>query len=307
VKDEKSVFYCSSFVIILSTVMFISFEVDAIGGQQQPVESNLILSNTTATDEIDRTVNGIATSNIDRLMSETILPVLTNSSTSKIVISGNNQTTQGTEASGLSSINSSGVVSNDQNLKGMQVQNNSLAANLGGKNSNNSSEVFMMDPELRPSKDSNARALADNGTILLQLQNPTDTDIVNRLEKIETIIQDYTTRNDVNSTSKSIEESNNQIINQLSAMKSSIIRSSALPAVTDLDSTARSIEESNNQIINQLSAIKSSNLWSGITSGVLAAGIVSAVAVFVLTRLYGDSRIKLSEMGLRRRNNSNYT
>ena len=292
---------------MVSTVMFISFEVDAIGSQQQSVESNLILSNTTATDAIDRTVNGIATSNIDRLMSETILPVLTNSSTSKIVISGNNQTTEGTEAGGLSSINSSGVVSNDQNPNGMQVQNNSLAPNIGSKNSNNSSEVFMMDPELRPSKDSNARALADNGTILLQLQNPTDTDIVNRLEKIETILQDYTMRNDVNSTSKSIEESNNQIINQLSAIKSSIIRSSALPAVTDLDSTARSIEESNNQIINQLSAIKSSSLWSGIASGALAAGIVSAVAVFVLTRLYGDSRIKLGEMRLRRRNNSNYT
>jgi tetrahydromethanopterin S-methyltransferase subunit F len=287
--------------------LFISFEVDSTDSQRQSVESNLILSNTTATDAIDRTVNGIATSNIDRLMSETILPVLTNSSTSKIVISGNNQTSEGTEASGLSSINSSGVVSNDQNPKGTQVQNNSLATNIGGKNSNNGSELFMMDPELRASKDSNARALADNGTILLQLQNPTDTDIVNRLQKIETILQDYTTRNDVNSTSKSIEESNNQIINQLSAIKSSIIRSSALPAVTDLDSTARSIEESNNQIINQLSAIKSSNLWSGITSGALAAGIVSAVAVFVLTRLYGDSRIKLGEMRPRRRNNSNYT
>ena len=306
-KDKKSVFYLSSFVIIVSTVLFISFEVDATDSQRQSVESNLILSNTTATDAIDRTVNGIATSNIDRLMSETILPVLTNSSTSKIVTSGNNQTSEGTDASGLSSINSSGVVSNDQNPKGMQAQNNSLATNIGGKNSNNGSEVFMMDPELRASKDSNARALADNGTILLQLQNPTDTDIVNRLQKIETILQDYTMRNDVNSTSKSIEESNNQIINQLSAIKSSIIRSSALPAVTDLDSTARSIEESNNQIINQLSAIKSSNLWSGITSGALAAGIVSAVAVFVLTRLYGDSRIKLGEMRLRRRNNSNYT
>src|SRR5215208_7949987 len=250
--------------------MFISFEVDAIDAQQQSVESNLILSNTTATDEIDRTVNGIATSNIDRLMSETILPVLTNSSTSKIVITGNNQTAEGTEAGGLGSINSSGVISNDQNHKGMQVQNNSLATNKGGKNSNNSSEVFMMDPELRPSKDSNARALADNGTILLQLQNPTDTDIVNRLEKIETILQDYTMRNDINSTSKSIEESNNQIINQLSAIKSSIIT-------------------------------------SGIASGALAAGIVSAIAVFVLTRLYGDSGIKLSELRLRRRNNSNYT
>ncbi|HET9357011.1 MAG TPA: hypothetical protein VFN98_02860, partial [Nitrososphaeraceae archaeon] len=63
---------------------------------------------------------------------------------------------------------------------------------------------------------------------------------------------------------------------------------------------AKSIEESNNQIKSELSAIKSSSVWAGIISGALAAGIVSAVAIFVLTRLYGDNRIKLSEMRLRR-------
>jgi hypothetical protein len=240
-------------------------------------------------------------------MSESILPVLTNSSASKIVISGNNQTTGGIVAGDLGSINSSSKGSNDQNHTGMQVQNNPLATNIEGKNSNNSSAVFMMDPAQRRSKDSNAQAIADNGTILLQFQNPTDTDIVNRLEKIETIIHGYTMRNEVNSTAKSIEESNNQIINELSGVKSLISRSSVLPTVTDLDNTAKSLEKSNNQIINELSAIKSYSLWSGIISGTLAAGIVSAVAVFVLTRLYSDSRIKLGEMRLRKRNNSNYT
>ena len=134
-----------------------------------------------------------------------------------------------------------------------------------------------MDPRQQPSIANDARTVADNETILLQFQNPTDVDIVKRLEKIETLIQEYTTRNDVNDTAKSIEEYNNQIINELSKIKSSIGGSSY------------------------------SSLLSAIISGALAAGIVSAVAVIILLRIYSDNGIKLSEMKLRRRNNSNYT
>ncbi|MFZ0203703.1 MAG: hypothetical protein WAL46_08425, partial [Nitrososphaeraceae archaeon] len=141
----------------------------------------------------------------------------------------------------------------------------------------NSPRVITMDPSQQPSIANDARTVADNETILLQFQNPTDVDIVKRLEKIETLIQEYTTRNDVNDTAKSIEEYNNQIINELSKIKSSIGGSSY------------------------------SSLLSAIISGALAAGIVSAVAVIILLRIYSDNGIKLSEMKLRRRNNSNYT
>ena len=260
-KDKKNVFYFS-FVIVATTVMFMNFDVDATESNQSAVVSNLNLSNTAAADAIDMAVRGIATNNIDRLMSETILPVLANSSSSNIVANKNNHTTGVAAAAGESrSINNTGDISNGQSIKGMQIQNDPLAANIGSRNSTNSPAVIMMDPEQRSSGDT--RAIADNGTILLQFQNPMDADIVNRLERIETIIQNYTMRNEINMASKSI-------------------------------------EESNNQIKNELSAIKSSNVWSGILSGALAAGIVSAVAIFVLTRLYGDNRIKLSEMRLRR-------
>jgi hypothetical protein len=300
VKDKKNVFYFS-FVIVATTVMFINFDVDATESNQSAVVSNLNLSNTAAADAIDMTVRGIATNNIDRLMNETILPVLANSSSSNIVANKNNDTTGITAVVGESgSINNTGDISNGQSIKGMQIQNDPLAANIGSKNSTNSPAVIMTDPERRSSEGGNRRAIADNGTILLQFQNPMDADIVNRLERIETIIQNYTMRNEINMASKSIEESNNQIKNELSAIKSSINSSSVLPTVAGLDKTAKSIEESNNQIKNELSAIKSSSVWSGILSGALAAGIVSAVAIFVLTRLYGDNRIKLSEMRLKR-------
>ncbi|MDQ4013352.1 MAG: hypothetical protein M3146_06460 [Thermoproteota archaeon] len=299
-KDKKNVFYCS-FVIVATTVMFMNFDIDATESNQSATVSNVNLSNTAAADAIDMTVRGIATNNIDRLMSETILPVLTNSSSSNIVAHKNNHTTGGAAVAGeSSSINKTGDISSGQSTKGMQIQNDPLAANIGSRNSTNSPAVIMMDPEQRSSEGGNRRAIADNGTILLQFQNPMDADIVNRLERIETIIQNYTMRNEINMASKSIEESNNQIKNELSAIKSSINSSSVLSTIADLDNTAKSIEESNNQIKNELSAIKSSSVWSGIISGALAAGIVSAVAIFVLTRLYGDNRIKLSEMRLRR-------
>ena len=299
-KDKKNVFYFS-FVIVATTVMFMNFDVDATESNQSAVVSDLNLSNTAAADAIDMAVRGIATNNIDRLMSETILPVLANSSSSNIVANKNNQTTGVAVVAGESrSINNTGDISNGQSIKGMQIQNDPLAANIGSRNSTNSPAVIMMDPEQRSSERGDTRAIADNGTILLQFQNPTDADIVNRLERIETIIQNYTMRNEINMASKSIEESNNQIKNELSAIKSSINSSSVLPTVADLDNTAKSIEESNNQIKSELSAIKSSSVWSGILSGALAAGIVSAVAIFVLKRLYGDDRIKLSEMRLRR-------
>ena len=288
-KDKKSVFYCSSLVILVNAVLFVNLEVDATSSQQPSVVSNLNVSSTTP-DMIDKTVKGMATKNIDKLMSETILPVLTNSSASRVIITGNNQTAGGTSLSQLNS-NSSDVFLNNQNQKNAQMQNGLVPTNISG------------------SAENNARAIADNGTIMLQFQNPTDIDIVNRLEKIETIIQKYIMRNDVNSTTKSIEESNNRIINELSEVKSSISGSSVLPAVT-----TKSIEESNNRIINELSEIKSSisgsfpsNLFSGIISGALVAAIVSAMAFFVLLRVYSNGGIKLSELKLRRRNNSNYT
>ena len=273
-KDKKCVFYCSSFVFIVNVVLLVSFEAEATTSQQPTVVANHNFNSTT-TDAIDKAVKGMATNNIDKLMSETILPVLTNSSTSGILITGNNQTVGETPVSELESTDKSDVISNNQNQKDVQMQNGVVAKNVG--ENNNSSPVFTMDHTQQLNPANNARAIADNGTILLQFQNPTDIDIVNRLEKIETIIQEYTKKNDVNSTVKSIGKSNAQILNELSEIKSETSGSSFY------------------------------NLISGIVSGTLVAGIVSAVAVFVLLKVYNDGGLKLSELKLRRRKNSNYT
>ena len=288
VKDKKSVFYCSSLVVIVNVVLFVNLEATGTSSQRPSAVSDLNVNSTTTPDMIDKTVKGMATKNIDKLMSETILPALTNPSSSRIILTGNNQTAGGAS---LNLGTSSDAFLNNQNQRKAPVQNGPILTNVDGSSANHT------------------RAIADNGTILLQFQNPTDIDIVNRLERIETIIQKYIMRNVANTTAQSIQESNNRILNELSEIKSSISGSSVLPAVT-----VKSIQESNNRILNELSEIKSSisgsissNLFSAIISGALVAAIVSAVAFFVLLRVYSNSGIKLSELKLKRRNNSNYT
>jgi hypothetical protein len=91
VKDKKSVFYCPSCILIAAVALVAIIEADATPSQTPQILSNLNFSSAT-TDAIDKTVRGMATDNIDKLMSETILPVLTNSTTSTHIATGNNQT-----------------------------------------------------------------------------------------------------------------------------------------------------------------------------------------------------------------------
>lgn len=263
VKDKKSVFYCPSYFFIAAVALFAIFEADATTSQEPQVIPNVNFSSTT-TDAIDRTVRGMATDNIDKLMSETILPVLTNSSTYRNIATGNNQTDGST----------SDMISKNQGQTTLQLPNGPIPTNSGG--SNNRSALFSTNSNQQFDPSNNARAIADNGTILLQFQNPTDLDIVNRLDKIGTVIQEYTKRNNVNSTNELLDESNKQIMKELSEIKSSIGESS------------------------------SSNLLYGTFSSAVIAGIVSAVAVFVLFRVYSNGGLKISELKLWRRNNSNY-
>jgi hypothetical protein len=263
VKDKKSVFYCPSYFFIAAVALFAIFEADATTSQEPQVIPNVNFSSTT-TDAIDRTVRGMATDNIDKLMSETILPVLTNSSTYRNIATGNNQTDGST----------SDMIAKNQGQTTLQLPNGPIPTNSGG--SNNRSALFSTNSNQQFDPSNNARAIADNGTILLQFQNPTDLDIVNRLDKIGTVIQEYTKRNNVNSTNELLDESNKQIMKELSEIKSSIGESS------------------------------SSNLLYGTFSSAVIAGIVSAVAVFVLFRVYSNGGLKISELKLWRRNNSNY-
>lgn len=261
-KDNISVFYCSLFVLIVNAFFFISFEAYAVSAQHPSIVSNI-----SSTDAIDKTVKRMEANNIERLINETILPSLTNPA-SRIITASNRTTGTIFDQSNLG--NTSDMITNTQNQ--MNIQNASVPLNGNTSTSNRIlNGVIGSNQELPTSN--KIKTFTDNQTILLQFQDPTDTDIMNKLEEIKNIIVESTAISNLTHTTKSIEESNKRIIKDLSEMKSSINRSSpASPA--------------------------SPTLSSAVISGTVAA-IVFAVAILAFLWIYNRRGIKLKQMKLR--------
>jgi hypothetical protein len=261
VKDNISVFYCSLFVLIVNAFFFISFEAYAVSAQHPSIVSNI-----SSTDAIDKTVKRMEANNIERLINETILPSLTNPA-SRIITASNRTTGTILDQSNLG--NTSDMITNTQNQ--MNIQNASVPLNGNTSTSNRIPNGVGSNQELPPSN--KVKTFTDNQTILLQFQDPTDTDIMNKLEEIKNIIVESTAISNLTHTTKSIEESNKRIIKELSEMKSSINRSSpASPA--------------------------SPPLSSAVISGTVAA-IVFAVAILAFIWIYNRRGIKLKQIKLR--------
>jgi hypothetical protein len=256
VKDNKSVFYCSLIVLIVNIFFFISFEAYAVRSQHPS-----ILSNFTTTDAIDKTVDRMKANNIERVINETILPSLTNP-VSRIITASNPST--GTILGQSNLGNTSDIITNNQHA----------SEPLNG-NTSTSSRIMdgVIDSNQGLPTTNKAKAFTDNKSILLQFQDPTDTDIINKLEEIKNIIIESTPINNLTDTTKSIQESNNRIIQELAEMKSSINRSSS-------------------------SSSPSSPISSAVISGTVAA-IIFAVAILVFLWIYNGSGIKLKQMKLR--------
>ena len=263
VKDNISVFYCSLFVLIVNAFFFISFEAYAVSAQHPSIVSNI-----SGTDAIDKTVKRIEANNIERLINETILPSLTNPA-SRVITASNRTTGTILDQSNLG--NTSDMITNTQNQ--MNIQNASVPLTGNTSTSNRIlNGVIGSNQELPTSN--KVKTFTDNQTILLQFQDPTDTDIMNKLEEIKNIIVESTAISNLTDTTKSIEESNKRIIKELSEMKSSINRSS--PA----------------------SAPSPPPLSSAVISGTVAA-IVFAVAILAFLWIYNRRGIKLKQMKLR--------
>lgn len=295
--DNKSVFFfCYHlttvvFIIVnISLFLFVSFEAYAVSSQQLSIVSNNDnnLSNTPS-DTIHKTVNAMVTNNMARLMNDTILSSMTNP-TSKVVATNNNSSqtttnnTVGTMSSQSNSTNTSGAVTkNNNNQTHMDVQKNvSESINENGnenkrRNSTIKSPIMTSDgiidsnQEQQPPtlNNNNTKTFADNQPVVLQIQKSTDTDIANKLEDIKNMLLNQPiaiSKNNLTATTKSIEESNNIIIKELSELKSLINGSS--PA-----------SPPPNSLLSPL-----------VISGTISAAIiVSVVAILVFLLVYNNN------------------
>jgi hypothetical protein len=258
--------------ILVSMFFFISFSDYAVAGQKPPTVSTMNFSTpgssnltTSTTDIIGITMNSIRADNIDKLMNQTIAPFI-NNSTSRIT------TTSESPANKEREINQPILTTNSSDI----------IADI-----NNQDQKSPM--ENHSSKVDNPISFTSNQTVLLRFQDPANHDIINKLEGIENLINEQiSAENATGKVAKSIHESNNKMIQDLSQINTSINR--GLAASNNLTS----IQTSKNKITQDLSQLKSSinmpSSWSSYISRAvissIVAAIVSAVVVLLLLRTY---------------------
>jgi hypothetical protein len=251
---------------------FISFSDYAVAGQKHPTVSTVNFSapdssNLTAstTDIIGITMNSIRSDNIDKLMNQTIAPFI-NNSTSRIT------TTSESPANKEREINQPILTTNSSDI----------IADI-----NNQDQKSPMEDHSRKVDD--PIPFANNQTVLLRFQDPANYDIINKLEGIENLMNEQiSVENATETVAKSLQESNNKMVQDLSQIKTSINRE--LVASNNLTS----IQTSKNEITQDLSQLKSSintpSSWSSYLSRAvissIVAAMVSAVVILLLLRIY---------------------
>jgi hypothetical protein len=308
--NNKSVFffcyYLTTVVFIIVNILlflFVSFEAYAVSSQQPFIVSNNNnnLSNTPS-DAIHKTVNAMVTNNMARLVNDTILSSSMTNPTSKVVATNNNSSqtttnnTAGTMSSQSNSTNTSGAITkNNNNQTHMDIQKNaseSINENESKRKSTIKSPIMAggiidsSQEQQLPALNNNTKTFADNQPVVLQIQKSTDTDIANKLEDIKNMLLNQPiaiNKKNLTATTKSIEESNNRIIKELSGIRSLINGSSPPPPPPQ--------------------PLLSHSVISGTIS---AAIIVSVVAILVFLWIYnnnntGGSIKKLNHMKLWRK------
>jgi hypothetical protein len=244
--DNKSVFFfCYHlttviFIIVnMSLFLFVSFEAYAVSSQQPSIVSNNNNLSNTPSDTIHKTVNAMMTNNMVRLMNDTILSSMANP-TSKVVATNNNSShtttnnTAGTMSSQSNSTNTSGAVTKNNNNQTHMDENENKRRGTIKSPIMVSDSIIDSNQEQQPPalNNNNTKTFADNQPVVLQIQKSTDTDIANKLEDIKNKLLNQSmaiNKNNLTATIKSIEESNNIIIKELSEIKSLINGSSSSP------------------------------------------------------------------------------
>lgn len=306
-------YYCSLLILIVfvNILFFINFGDYSVAGQKPstistpnfttpPTTSNMTAP-TSTTDAIGITMNSVKSSSLDKLMNQTILPLM-NDSASEITATSDNQT------SGQREVNQPILTENSSDTIITDTSNN--YENQKSTIGDSTNQV------------NNPIPFTDNQSVLLQFQDPMDADTINKLEEIENmIIEQAGVKNATETVSKSIQESNNKIVQDLSEIKSSISGSSSssslkpfntggVTAINNLTDRTTSIRESNNKIIEGLSELRSaigkpsssSYFLSAVISATVAGAIVSGIAILVFLGAYKTgASIKFNDLRFRRK------
>jgi hypothetical protein len=264
-----------------------------------PTTSNVSSPATTSTtDTIDIVMNSIRSDNMDKLLNQTILPFMDKPTPTITTATSDNQT-QGGERK----INQPILTSNLDMVTGNNDQIQSTATD----------DSTSTDTNIRTN---NPIPFTDNQTVLLQFQDPADSEIINKLQRVEDMANEQATVENVSRTAaKLVHESYNRLMRDLSEIRSSIngsapstFQSITATEIDNLTDRITSMQKSNNVILQDLSELKSPvkkpssyYISSPIISGMVAAVVSSTVIFLFLRTCKTDAGVKFSELRFRRK------
>jgi hypothetical protein len=310
--NNKPVFcFCNLPILFVFVVMlfFSSINGHAVTGQKpqtvstinftSPTTSNVSSPATTSTtDTIDIVMNSIRSDNMDKLLNQTILPFMDKPTPTITTATSDNQT-QGGERK----INQPILTSNLDMVTGNNDQTQSTATD----------DSTSTDTTIRAN---NPIPFTDNQTVLLQFQDPADSEIINKLQRVEDMANEQATVENVSRTAaKLVHESYNRLMRDLSEIRSSIngsapstFQSITATEIDNLTDRITSMQKSNNVILQDLSELKSPvkkpssyYISSPIISGMVAAVVSSTVIFLFLRTCKTDAGVKFSELRFRRK------
>ena len=310
-QGNKFIFSFSCLPILIFFVLpllFSTFGGHSVTGQRpqtvstinftSPTTSNVSgPNNISTTDAIDISMNNIISDNMDKLLNQTILPLIgqpdymINSDTS------DNQTSGEAKREIVQPI-----LTSDSD---MIVDNND--------------QTQKPTTEVSTDLDNSPIPFTDNQTVLLQFQDPGDTVVIDRLQRIENIAdKQVVNENATKTAAKSVQESNKMLIQDLTGIRSSLNGSSpstfqsgtsnGVTGLNNLTDRITSMQKSHNEIMQDVVGLRSfvkepshSYILPPIISSIVAAIVsFSAIILFLCMRTTGPG-IRFDELRLKKK------
>lgn len=315
-QSNKYIFSFSCLPILIFfvlTLLFSTFGGHSVTGQRpqtvstinftSPTTSNVSgTNNISTTDAIDISMNNIISDNMDKLLNQTILPLIgqpdymINSDTSDNQTSG--EAKREIVQPILTSDSDMIVDNNDQTQK----PTTEVSTDLDNISAVNSPIPF-----------------TDNQTVLLQFQDPGDTVVIDRLQRIENIAdKQVVNENATKTAAKSVQESNKMLIQDLTGIRSSLNGSSpstfqsgtsnGVTGLNNLTDRITSMQKSHNEIMQDVVGLRSfvkepshSYILPPIISSIVAAIVsFSAIILFLCMRTTGPG-IRFDELRFKKK------
>jgi hypothetical protein len=306
-QSNKFIFSFSCLPILIFfvlTLLFSTFGGHSVTGQRpqtvstinftSPTTSNVSgPNNISTTDAIDISMNNIISDNVDKLMNQTILPLIgqpnymINSDTS------DNQTSGEAKREIVQPI-----LTSDQTQK----PTTEVSTDMDNISAVNSPIPF-----------------TDNQTVLLQFQDPGDTVVIDRLQRIENIAdKQVVNENATKTAAKSVQESNKMLIQDLMGIRSSLngsspstfqsVTSNGVTGLNNLTDRITSMQKSTNEIMQDVVGLRSfvkepshSYILPPIISSIVAAIVsFSAIILFLCMRTTGPG-IRFDELRFKKK------